>query len=88
MNSKPGKPGGALFVIAHIACCGGILLFATGALTGFGGWLVGGGLPWVALASVLGVGGVLLWRRQRGRPAGCTLDETGPAGYNEDMERK
>ncbi len=87
MNSKPGKPGGVGFVIAKIACCGGILLFATGALTGFGAWLVGSGLPWVALASVLGVGFVLLWRRQRGRPVQCSLDETGRAGEVGDIGR-
>ncbi len=77
MNGKQGKSGGALFVIAHVACCGGIFLFATGALTGLGAWLFGSGLPWVALASVSGVGLVLLWRRQRGRPAQCSLDKTG-----------
>ncbi len=96
MNRKNGMPksrGMAGLALAHVVCCGGILLFATGALSGVGAWLAGGGLPWVALALalalVLGVGGgVLLWRRQRGRPAGCVLDETGPAGYNEDMERK
>jgi hypothetical protein len=87
MNSKPGKPGGAGFVLAHIVCCGGILLFATGALTGFGAWLVGSGLPWVALASLLGVGLVILWRRQRGRPAQCNLDETGRAGEVGDIGR-
>ncbi len=75
--------------IAHVACCGGILLFATGAFSGIGAWLAASGLPWAALALVVGVGGgILLWRRQRGRPAGCSLDETGPAGYNEDMERR
>lgn len=92
MNRRTGKPGGrgmAGLALAHVVCCGGILLFATGALSGIGAWLAGSGLPWVALALVLGAGGgVLLWRRQRGRPAGCALDETGPAGYNEDMQRK
>ena len=88
MNSKSGKPGGAGFVVAKIACCGGIILFATGALSGIGAWLVGSGLPWVALASLLGVGGVILWRRQRGRSAECGLDETARAGDFGDLERK
>ena len=91
MNRKPGESGGgrmAGLALAHVACCGGIFLVATGAISGVGAWLVGNGLPWVALALVLGVGGVLLWRRQRSRPVDCGLDETGPAGDCGDLERK
>ncbi len=91
MNGKPGKSGsGGMtgFALVHVACCGGLLLFATGSLSGVGAWLAGGGWPWVVLASVLGVGGVLLWRRQRGRPVECGLDDPGPAGDFGDMERK
>ena len=91
MNRKTGESGGrgmAGLALAHVVCCGGILLFATGALSGIGAWLAGSGLPWTALALVLGVGGVFLWRRKKGWPVGCDLDETGPAGDFGDMERK
>ncbi len=74
--------------IAHVVCCGGLILVATGALGGVGAWLAGSGLPWIALALALGVGGVLFWRRKRGWRVECDLDETGPTGDFGDMERK
>jgi hypothetical protein len=30
-------------IVAKVVCCGGLALAATGALSGFGAWLVGGG---------------------------------------------
>jgi len=41
-------------------------LVATGALSGFGAWLLEGGLTWLLPAAVLGImGGLLLRRRAR-----------------------
>ncbi len=68
MNNESGG-GSPVFFIAHIACCGGLLLFATGALTVIGAWLVEVGLTWLLLAAVLGIlGGLML--RHLARQAG------------------
>ena len=52
--------------LAHIVCCGGLLLFAAGVLTvnGIGTWLLGGGAIWLVLGG-LAVTLFVLWRRQR-----------------------
>lgn len=62
--------GFAGMLVAHIACCGGLVLVATGAvsLAGLASWLTGGGLFWLA-AVVLAVVGIVLWRRNE-RPGG------------------
>lgn len=60
-------------VIAKVVCCGGLLLMATGALSGFGRWLLGGGLAW--------------WRRQRRTSMetegarGCSRVNLGPFSW-------
>ncbi len=51
--------------LAHVVCCGGIILVATGALSGVGAWLLDGGLAWVGLAVIVAAAGYFLWRRQR-----------------------
>ena len=51
--------------LAHVVCCGGIMLVVTGALSGVGAWLLDGGLAWVGLAAVVAAAGYFLWRRQR-----------------------
>ena len=51
------------FIVAHVVCCGGLFLVATGALSGFGAWLLEGGLTWLLPAAVLGIMGGLLLRR-------------------------
>ncbi len=62
--------GVAGVLVAHIVCCGGLILVATGAvsLAGLTSWLTGGGLFWLA-AAVLAVVGIVLWRRSA-RPGG------------------
>lgn len=57
-------------LVAHVVCCGGLFLVATGALSGFGAWLLDGGLTWLLPAAVLGVVGGLALRR-RARRAGA-----------------
>ncbi len=59
------------FFVAHVVCCGGLFLVATGALSGFGAWLLEGGLTWLLPAAVLGIMGGLLLRR-RARLAGAS----------------
>ncbi len=66
MNDEPPKRGGMPgLMLAHVVCCGGVLLFVTGALTlsGIGAWLSEGGLAWLAAgAAALAVG---FWARRR-----------------------
>lgn len=51
-------------LVAHVVCCGGLLLVATGAISfaGLASWLSGGGNFWLA-AAVLAIIGIVLWRR-------------------------
>ena len=68
MDKKPDGPKTGVFVglgLGMVICCAGITLVAAGALSGLGAWLFDGGLTWLALAFILGVGGVFLWRRQK-----------------------
>ena len=63
MSQKPrGGIGG--MALAHMVCCGGILLLATGALGGIGAWLTDGGYVWVGVAVGAVVVGALIRRRQ------------------------
>ncbi len=83
---KESNGGGlpAVFV-AHVVCCGGLFLVATGALSVFGAWLVEVGLTWLLMAAVLGImGGLLLRRRMETcawllaqRTMGCRLPSCG-----------
>ena len=68
MDKKPEGPKTGTMVgfgFAMVACCVGLPLLATGALSGLGAWLFDGGLTWLALALALGAGGVYLWRRPK-----------------------
>ncbi len=68
MDKKPDGPKTGVFVglgLGMVICCAGLTLLAAGALSGLGVWLFDGGLIWLALALVLGVGGVYLWRRPK-----------------------
>ncbi len=69
--------------LAHVVCCGGIILVATGALSGVGAWLLDGGLAWVGLAAVLAAAGLMLWRRPAG---GAEADS--PCEPNPRIERR
>ncbi len=68
MNTEPDAPkrsGMSVLMLAHVVCCGGVLLFVTGALTmsAIGAWLSEGGLAWLAAgAAALAVG---FWARRR-----------------------
>lgn len=57
-------------LVAHIVCCGGLVLAATGAVSvaGLATWLTDGDLFWLAAAG-LAVVGIVLWRRSA-RPSG------------------
>ncbi len=66
MDKKPEGPKTGAMVglgLGMVVCCVGFTLLAAGALSGLGAWLFDGGLTWLALALVLGAGGVYLWRR-------------------------
>ena len=72
MNDEPDAPkrgGMPGMMLAHVVCCGGVLLFVTGALSlsAIGAWLSEGGLAWLAAgAAALAVG---FWARRRLRAA-------------------
>ncbi len=63
MDKESSGGGFPAFFVAHVVCCGGLFLVATGALSGFGAWLLEGGLTWLLPAAVLGIMGGLLLRR-------------------------
>ena len=58
--------GWGALIADKFVCCGGLLLFATGALTvnGVGTWLLGGGAIWLVLGG-FALTLWFLWRRQR-----------------------
>ena len=77
------KPGGwGALIAAKLVCCGGLMLFATGALTvnGIGTWLYAGGALWLILGALTVALFVLrrrLYSRVRGRPREAGL----PSGH-------
>ncbi len=71
MDKESNRGAFPAFFVAHVICCGGLILVATGALSGFGAWLLEGGLTWLLPAAVLGIMGGLLLRR-RARHAGTS----------------
>ena len=75
MDKKPDGLGTGVMVglgLGMVVCCVGLTLLTAGALSGLGAWLFDGGLTWLALALVLGAGGVYLWRR----PHSSAVDRT------------
>ena len=70
MNNEPDAPkrgGMSGLMLAHVVCCGGMILVFTGALSGLGTWLLDGGMAWLLLAAVLGVAGWFQLRRRASR---------------------
>jgi len=69
MAENPEKMGGGMlvFLLAHVACCGGVILLATGALGAFGAWFVEDGLIWLAVGGAAAAAAFLL-RRRRAAP--------------------
>ena len=66
MDNEPKRGGPTGLILAHAVCCGGLVLVATGALSGMGAWLLDGGLTWLVSAAVLAAVGLFLWRRRTG----------------------
>lgn len=66
MDNEPKRGGPTTLILAHAVCCGGLVLVATGALSGMGAWLLEGGLTWLLAAAVLAAAGLFLWRRRTG----------------------
>ena len=73
MSNGSGGGGFLALALAHVVCCGGLVLVATGAVGGLGAWLLDSGLAWLG-AGGIAIAVLLLWRwwRRRGvsdRPA-------------------
>ena len=69
MAENPEKNGGGALVavlLAHVACCGGIILFATGALGALGAWFVEDRLIWLAVGGATVAAAFLIRRRPHG----------------------
>ncbi len=65
-------------LLAKVACCGGLILIATGAASGFGAWLVGDGLLWVIGAAVVAAAiGLIRWRARAAATA-CVTEAAAP----------
>lgn len=68
-------PGLGTLIGAKVICCGGLVLAATGALSGLGAWLAGGGYKWIGgIAGALLVGLALRYRRRRWIDVGSTAN--------------
>ena len=68
MNDEPDAPkrgGMSGLMLGHVVCCGGVLLFVTGALSlsAIGAWLSEGGLAWLAAGAAAVA--VVFWARRR-----------------------
>jgi hypothetical protein len=63
-NSRGGRTG---FFVAHAVCCGGILLFATGAMGGIAAWFSDAGWIWLAGGSAI-TAAYLIRRRLNASP--------------------
>ena len=73
MDSGPRGRAWPALILAHVVCCGGLVLVATGAVGGLGAWLLDSVQAWLG-AGGIAIAVLLLWRwwRRRGvsdRPA-------------------
>ncbi len=59
MESEP-KSGFAGLILAKVVCCAALVLAATGALGGIGGWFIDSGVIWLAGAFALAAAGIAL----------------------------
>ena len=64
MDKEPGGGRMVGLLAAHVVCCGGIVLIATGAVGGLGTWLLDGGATWLAMPALVAAAGLLLLRRR------------------------
>ncbi len=64
MVDKP-KSGLASLLLAHVVCCGGLLLLATGGLSGIGHWLSEDGATWIVGIGVVLAAAAVIWRRRK-----------------------
>ena len=78
MNDEPKGFSTVGVGLAHVVCCGGIMLVVTGALSGVGAWLLDGGLAWLAVAAGAGAAGYFLWRRRQRRACAMPLEPAAP----------
>ncbi len=75
MDNGPKGGAGPALILAHVVCCGGLILVATGAVGGLGAWLLDSGLAWL-VAGGIAIAVLLLWRRWRRR--GAVSDRPAP----------
>lgn len=53
----------AALIGVKVICCAGLVLAATGALTGVGTWLAEGGLVWLGAGGLVMATGLIAWWR-------------------------
>ncbi len=72
------KAGLAALIAAKVACCGGLILVSTGALSlaGVAGWLHDGGIVWLAIVALAAVALYFWWRSRRVQPFRVSTAET------------
>jgi hypothetical protein len=71
-----------------IACCGLLLLGASGALAGLGAWLLDGpDRRWLALAPAVAMSALLLARREQGRRRAAVAATAPPGGRRAGSSR-
>ena len=78
MDKEPGGGRMVGILAAHVVCCGGIVLIATGAVGGLGTWLADGGTSWLLVAAVVAIAGFALWQRQRRRACAIPYEPAEP----------
>ncbi len=78
MNDEPKGFPTVGVLLAHVVCCGGIMLVATGALSGIGAWFFEGGLAWLVGAALVAAAGLVLWRGRRPKARVAPLEPPAP----------
>ncbi len=78
MNDEPKGFPTVGVLLAHVVCCGGLVLVATGALSGIGAWFFEGGVAWLVAAALVAAAGLVLWRGRRPRARVTPLEPPVP----------
>lgn len=87
MSDSRGGGGMVALGLAHVVCCGGLLLAASGGLGWVVAWLVDGGLAWIAAAIVLLGAGLILRGRESHKAKTSDAARGAPQSVARDLTR-